>query len=56
MDIRAIVIRRFHEQRCFTLTLTNFWDRVNNSRDPELTLFSLATGGIFKFQDIGRFN
>jgi len=56
MDIQAIVVQRYHEQRYFTLTLTNFWDRVKNSQDPELTLFSLATGGSFKFKDIGRFN
>jgi len=56
MDTQAIVVQRYHEQRCFTLTLTNFWGRVKNSQDPELTSFSLATGGIFKFQDIGRFN
>jgi hypothetical protein len=56
-DIQVILVQRCHEQRCFTSTLTDFWDRVNkNSQDPELTLFSLTTGDILKFQDIGHFN
>jgi hypothetical protein len=38
-DIQAILVQRCHEQRCFTLTLTNFRDRVNkNSQGPGINV------------------